>query len=73
MYKHISTGKTPLRHYCKTREQCETVAKLFLADGAQYLGFDMEWAPPGRPGSDPGVEAKRNVSMIQLASESRYV
>jgi len=73
MYKHMTTGKPPLRHYCKTREQTETVAKMFIQDGAKHLGFDMEWAPPGRPYLNEGARVKANVSMIQLASESRYV
>jgi len=73
MYKHNITGKPPLRHYCKTQAQTEAVAKQFIADGAKHLGFDMEWAPPGRPYLDEGARVKANVSMIQLASESRYV
>lgn len=52
-------------HYCKNKEAMEPVAKLFLQE--KVIGFDIEWMAQAR--STDGI--KRNVSLIQLASEDR--
>ncbi|MCJ1357329.1 MAG: hypothetical protein MMC33_007325 [Icmadophila ericetorum] len=52
-------------HYCKSLETTERVAKLFLDQ--DVIGFDMEWKPQAT-GTD-GI--KKNVSLIQFASEER--
>ncbi|TKA62824.1 hypothetical protein B0A49_04736 [Cryomyces minteri] len=50
--------------YCRTREESENIAKLFL--DKEVLGFDMEWkAFPDLGG------IKNNISLIQLACEHR--
>lgn len=63
MYEHITTGQPPELHYCKNLEESEACAKKFLQD--TLVGFDLEWAIQGRK------TIKRNVSVIQLASETR--
>lgn len=52
-------------HYCKSLETTERVAKLFLDQGV--LGFDIEWKP--QASASDGI--KKNVSLIQIASEER--
>ncbi|KAL2356602.1 hypothetical protein BJ546DRAFT_968579, partial [Cryomyces antarcticus] len=50
--------------YCRTREESEEIAQLFLDE--EVLGFDMEWkAFPDLGG------IKNNISLIQLACEHR--
>lgn len=52
-------------HYCKNIETTERVAHLFL--GQKVVGFDIEWMP----GALAWEGVRRNVALIQLASEER--
>lgn len=52
-------------HYCKTKADTERIARLFFDE--EVIGFDIEWVPnvPAKEG------IKKNVSLIQIASETR--
>lgn len=52
-------------HYCTTLKDSERAAQQFL--GEKVLGFDLEWKTQAK--STDGI--KDNVSLIQIASESR--
>ena len=52
-------------HYCKSKETAERIAELFLDQ--EVVGFDLEWKPHATP--KEGI--RKNVSLIQLASEER--
>ncbi|GKT58722.1 3'-5' exonuclease [Colletotrichum tofieldiae] len=52
-------------HYCKSRHTMERVCQYFVDD--KVLGLDLEWFPEARKDSGP----KKNVSLIQIANESR--
>ena len=52
-------------HYCQSKEASERIAKMFLHK--EVLGFDIEW----KPNSLATEGIKKNVSLIQLASEER--
>ncbi|KAF4824541.1 Werner syndrome ATP-dependent helicase [Colletotrichum siamense] len=52
-------------HYCKSKHTMERVCQYFLED--KVLGFDLEWYPRATRKSGP----RQNVSLIQLANESR--
>ncbi|KAI3535145.1 3'-5' exonuclease [Colletotrichum filicis] len=52
-------------HYCKTKHTMERVCQYFVNDSV--LGFDLEWFPDAKKTSGP----KKNVSLIQVANESR--
>jgi exonuclease 3'-5' domain-containing protein 2 len=52
-------------HYCTSKHTTERVCQYFLQEKA--LGFDLEWWPNATKNSG----AKRNVSLIQIASERR--
>ena len=52
-------------HYCKNKEAMETVSKLFADE--EILGFDIEWIAQAKTKD----EIRRNVSLIQVASEDR--
>jgi 3'-5' exonuclease len=52
-------------HYCKSLETSEKAAQLFLNE--KVLGFDLEW----KPNSSTSDGIKKNVSLIQIASETR--
>ncbi|OLN84979.1 Werner syndrome ATP-dependent helicase [Colletotrichum chlorophyti] len=52
-------------HYCKSKHTMERVCQYFLND--KVLGFDLEWFPEANRYSGP----KKNVSLIQIANESR--
>ena len=52
-------------HYCQSKEASERVAKMFMHE--KVLGFDIEWKPQVL--ATEGI--KKNVSLIQLASEER--
>lgn len=52
-------------HYCTSKETTERIAKLFL--DKEVIGFDIEWKPQAQVSE--GI--KKNVSLIQLASEER--
>ncbi|KAK2004552.1 exonuclease [Colletotrichum falcatum] len=52
-------------HYCKSKHTMERVCQYFVDD--KVLGVDLEWFPEARKDSGP----KKNVSLIQIANESR--
>lgn len=52
-------------HYCKSLETMERISKLFLNES--MIGFDIEWKP--QAAAKDGI--RKNVAMIQLASEER--
>ncbi|OHW91101.1 3'-5' exonuclease [Colletotrichum incanum] len=52
-------------HYCKSKHTMERVCQYFVDD--KVLGLDLEWFPEARKDSGP----KKNVSLIQIANESR--
>ena len=64
LYEHPTKGKVKV-HYCKSKETTERTAQLFL--GKDVVGFDIEWKPQAQ--ATDGL--KKNVSLIQLASEER--
>lgn len=59
------SGEQVKLHYCKNIESTERIAKLFL--GQKVVGFDIEWKP--QASASEGI--KKNVALIQLASEER--
>ena len=64
LYEHPTKGKVKV-HYCKSKETTERTAQLFL--GKEVVGFDIEWKPQAH--ATDGL--KKNVSLVQLASEER--
>lgn len=58
-------GETVKVHYCRSRETTERISKLFLNE--KVIGFDVEWK--ALASAKDGI--RKNVSMIQLASEER--
>lgn len=52
-------------HYCKSKHTMERVCQYFLDE--KVIGFDLEWSPDANRNSGP----KMNISLIQIASESR--
>ena len=53
-------------HYCRSKHTTErTLQQYFM--GKKILGFDIEWQPETHRNSGP----KKNVSLVQLASEDR--
>lgn len=52
-------------HYCKSKENSEDIAKLFLNE--EVIGFDIEWKQAAR--AQHGI--RKNVSLVQIASEDR--
>lgn len=58
-------GEQVKLHYCKNIESTERIAKLFLDQ--EVVGFDIEWKP--QASANEGI--KKNVALIQLASEER--
>lgn len=52
-------------HYCKSKEESEDIAKLFL--NKEVIGFDIEWQPAAK--AVHGI--RENVSLVQIASEDR--
>jgi len=52
-------------HYCRRKDASENVAQAFLEK--KVLGFDIEWMP--QASAAQGI--KKNVSLIQFASEER--
>jgi hypothetical protein len=52
-------------HYCKSKHTMERVCQYFLDE--PIIGFDMEWVPEANKYQGP----RRNVSLIQIASQSR--
>jgi hypothetical protein len=53
-------------HYCKTKHTTERVLKQYFMN-EKILGFDLEWAPDATRSQG----ARRNVSLVQIASQSR--
>lgn len=53
-------------HYCKSQHTSERVLEKYFKD-KKVLGFDIEWAPNAYRAQGP----KKNVSLIQIASEDR--
>lgn len=54
-----------LVHYCRNRRVSEIAAQLFLNEN--FLGLDIEW----KPQSTTADGIKKNMALIQLASERR--
>ena len=52
-------------HYCKSKETMESVSRLFVDESV--IGFDIEWMAQSKV--TDGI--KKNVSLIQIASEER--
>ncbi|KUI60788.1 hypothetical protein VP1G_08001 [Cytospora mali] len=52
-------------HYCRSALTTERVCRYFLNE--KVIGFDLEWAPDGYRYPSP----RRNVSLVQIASQSR--
>lgn len=52
-------------HYCKSKENSEDIAKLFLHE--EVIGFDIEWKQAAT--AQHGI--RKNVSLVQIASENR--
>ncbi|KAK4499797.1 hypothetical protein PRZ48_007983 [Zasmidium cellare] len=65
LYK-AADGTSPKVLYCTNFETAEKQAKLFLDE--PVLGFDLEWEPKS---SIAHGTIKRNVSLIQIASEDK--
>ena len=63
LYRGLEDEKL-LVHYCHTMDIAERVSKYFL--DKEVLGFDIEWQPWASASS-----IKKNVSLIQIASEDR--
>ncbi|KAK3685558.1 exonuclease-like protein [Podospora appendiculata] len=61
-----SEGPKPKVHYCKSMHTTERVIQRYFMD-EKLLGFDLEWAPDATRLQG----ARRNVCVVQLASESR--
>ncbi|MCJ1404997.1 hypothetical protein MMC11_008223 [Xylographa trunciseda] len=60
-----SVGERVKVHYCKSKQTTESIAKWFL--DKEVIGFDIEWKPNAQ--YSDGI--RKNVSLIQLASEER--
>ena len=64
LYRDPSGEKVRV-HFCVSYESTERIAQLFL--DKDVIGFDIEW----RPQATAADGIKKNVSLIQLASEER--
>ncbi|MCJ1436062.1 hypothetical protein MMC27_005440 [Xylographa pallens] len=64
LYRNLA-GQMVKVHYCTSKATTEIIAKLFL--DKKVVGFDVEWKPNAQ--YSDGI--RRNVSLIQLASEER--
>ena len=53
-------------HYCRSKHTTERTLQQYFV-GKKVLGFDIEWQPETNRNSG----AKKNVSLVQLASEDR--
>ena len=58
-------GENVKVHYCKNKEASDRIAQLFL--DKPVIGFDIEW----KAQASAAEGTKKNVSLIQLASEER--
>ncbi|ROW06030.1 hypothetical protein VMCG_04613 [Cytospora schulzeri] len=64
--KDGETTETKVKvHYCKTAHTAERVLQYFLDE--KVIGFDLEWSPNGYR----YASARKNVSLVQIASQSR--
>lgn len=54
-------------HYCRSAHTAERALQYLLNE--EFLGLDLEWVPEASRFSGP----RRNVSLVQLASQSRIV
>ncbi|KAJ5727164.1 hypothetical protein N7493_004984 [Penicillium malachiteum] len=59
------SGEKLIVHYCRSLENTEEVAQLFL--DSKVIGFDMEWK--AQASAREGI--RNNVSLIQIANEER--
>ena len=59
------SGERVKIHYCKSKENSEEIAKLFLNE--EVIGFDIEWKQAAT--AQHGI--RKNVSLVQIASEDR--
>ncbi|KAJ5717449.1 hypothetical protein N7488_003095 [Penicillium malachiteum] len=59
------SGEKLIVHYCRSLENTEEVAQLFL--DSKVIGFDMEWKAQAT--AREGI--RNNVSLIQIANEER--
>ncbi|MCJ1408605.1 hypothetical protein MMC19_002680 [Ptychographa xylographoides] len=64
LYENVKKEKVKV-HYCVSKETTERTARMFLDKAV--IGFDVEWKPQAL--TSDGV--KKNVSLIQMASEER--
>ena len=64
LYENSAGDKVKV-HYCKSRDATERIVQFFL--DKDVVGFDIEWKP--QASSNDGI--KKNVSLIQLASQER--
>ncbi|KAJ5082125.1 hypothetical protein N7532_011168 [Penicillium argentinense] len=58
-------GQKPIVHYCRSLENTEEVAQLFLS--SEVIGFDMEW----KAQATASDTIQNNLSLIQIANEER--
>ncbi|KAM0342272.1 hypothetical protein ACHAPU_009677 [Fusarium lateritium] len=69
MYRKILDNGEQQRvkvHYCTSKHTMEHVCQQYFSD-EKVIGFDLEWLV----GQRGGVNPRRNVSLIQIASPSR--
>jgi hypothetical protein len=59
-------SKKPTVHYCRTKTTTERVIQNYFTD-KKLVGFDIEWKPEAYKNLGP----KKNVALIQIASEER--
>lgn len=59
-------SKKPTVHYCRTKTTTERVLQNYFMD-KKLIGFDIEWKPEAYKNLGP----KKNVALIQIASEQR--
>lgn len=69
LYRGAEVDEVPAKvkvHYCKSKHTTERVLKQYFLN-KEILGFDIEW----KPQSTRNSSIKKNVSLIQLATEER--
>ncbi|PQE17038.1 3 -5 exonuclease protein [Rutstroemia sp. NJR-2017a BBW] len=69
LYRGPEVDGTPQKvkvHYCQSKSTTERVIKEYFLD-QKVVGFDIEWKAEARAGD--GI--KKNVSLVQLATEER--
>lgn len=60
--------KKPVVHYCKSMQTTESILKSYFLN-EKVIGFDIEWNPEAYKYAKSSP--RQNVSLIQIASESR--